>query len=116
MHMRYNRDPSAANMHFMDEKTREANMFERNCYMFFTFIMLIIILEKFCQSYFSLWKAQSKMDFLTNHTFSELEKEEKDDAIDGKDNFITAQEKLGPNTPQELPLSQKDKEYLKKTE
>jgi hypothetical protein len=119
MHLKYNKDPSAANMHFMDEKTREANMFERNCYMFFTIIVIIVILEKFCHSYFSLWKTEGKIDFLTTHSYTEVEKNELEEQSRDEEalpEYKKAQTTLGPNTPQELPLSQKDKEYLKKTQ
>lgn len=49
-----------ANMHFIDEKLREAHLFERNTYMFFTFIILMIVVEKFCHSYFKLWKLEDE--------------------------------------------------------
>ena len=33
----------AGNIHYIDEKLREAHLFERNTYMFFTFIVIMII-------------------------------------------------------------------------
>lgn len=47
--------------HFLDEKLREAHLFERNAYMFFTFMILMIIVEKFCHSYFKLWNLQDEL-------------------------------------------------------
>jgi hypothetical protein len=48
------------NVHFIDEKLREAHLFERNTYMFFAFCIMIIIVEKFCHSYFKLWNLEDK--------------------------------------------------------
>jgi hypothetical protein len=47
--------------HFLDEKLREAHLFERNAYMFFTFMILMVIVEKFCHSYFKLWNLQDEL-------------------------------------------------------
>jgi hypothetical protein len=49
------------NVHFIDEKLREAHLFERNTYMFFTFIVIMIIVEKFCHSYFKLWALEDQV-------------------------------------------------------
>ena len=43
------------NMLYIDEKIREAHLHERNTYMFFTIIIMMIVVEKFCHSYFKLW-------------------------------------------------------------
>ncbi len=47
-----------SNVHFIDEKLREAHLHERNCYMFLTFIVLMAVVEKFCHIYFKLWSVQ----------------------------------------------------------
>ena len=47
-------------IHFTDEKLRQAHLHERNAYMFFTFIVLMIIVEKFCHTYFKLWALEDK--------------------------------------------------------
>ena len=51
----------AGNIHYIDEKLREAHLFERNTYMFFTFIVIMIIVEKFCHSYFKLWALEDQV-------------------------------------------------------
>ncbi len=52
----------ASNVHFIDENLREAHLYERNCYMFFTFIVLMGVVEKFCHSYFKLWTLEDKIN------------------------------------------------------
>jgi hypothetical protein len=52
---------SSTSFHFLDEKLREAHLFERNAYMFFTFMILMVIVEKFCHSYFKLWNLQDEL-------------------------------------------------------
>jgi hypothetical protein len=49
------------NINFLDEKLREAHLFERNAYMFFTFMILMIVVEKFCHSYFKLWNLEDEV-------------------------------------------------------
>ncbi len=53
---------SSLNSHLLDEKLREAHLFERNAYMFFTFMIIMIIVEKFCHSYFKLWNLQDELE------------------------------------------------------
>jgi len=48
--------------HILDEKLREAHLFERNAYMFFNFMIIMIIVEKFCHSYFKLWNLQDELE------------------------------------------------------
>jgi hypothetical protein len=69
---------SNTNIHYIDEKLREAHLFERNTYMFFTLIILMIVVEKFCHSYFKLWALE---DVLTakekvKATISQIKKPE----------------------------------------
>ena len=63
---------SSTSSQIIDEKLREAHLFERNAYMFFTFMILMIIVEKFCHSYFKLWNLQ---DELTRAKLKELQKD-----------------------------------------
>jgi hypothetical protein len=44
---------------YMDDKMREANLFERNAYMFLTFDILILVFQKLCFTYFKLWKSEN---------------------------------------------------------
>jgi hypothetical protein len=46
---------------FHNEKVREAQLAERNCYMYFTFAVMLMVLQKLCGSYSKLW--QSEDDF-----------------------------------------------------
>lgn len=55
-------DALHGSVHFIDEKLREAHLFERNSYMFFAFSLLIIIVEKFCHSYFKLWELKEQLE------------------------------------------------------
>ena len=53
---------TVANIHYIDEKLREAHLFERNTYMFGTFIVMMIIVDRFCLSYFKLWEEEDALE------------------------------------------------------
>ncbi len=42
------------------EKMREARFYERNCYMFFTIFIMMVVIKKFCYNYFKYWKLEKK--------------------------------------------------------
>ena len=43
----------------IDEKLKEAHILERNAYMFFTFVVLLYVIDKLCHMYFELWKYEN---------------------------------------------------------
>jgi hypothetical protein len=49
---------------YMDDKLREANLCERNAYMFLTFDIMILIFEKLCFTYFKLWSSENELNKL----------------------------------------------------
>lgn len=56
------KDLQLFNIHFIDEKTKEAHLFETNVYMFSTVYIMIVIFDKFCHKYFKLQEAQDKFN------------------------------------------------------
>lgn len=53
-------DPNVANSYFIDEKIREAHLFERNAYMFSTFFVIILVIDNICHCYLKLWHKDDK--------------------------------------------------------
>jgi len=53
-------DKSIKNLDVFDTKMREINLCERNAFMYMNFFIIIIIIEKICESYFSFWKEEDK--------------------------------------------------------
>jgi hypothetical protein len=49
---------SIHNEELYNEKIREAHLYERNCFMYFTFTIMILVLKRLCGSYEKLWTAQ----------------------------------------------------------
>jgi hypothetical protein len=45
---------------YYNEKLREAHLSERNCYMYFTFTIMILVLQRMCGSYEKLWELEDK--------------------------------------------------------
>jgi hypothetical protein len=50
-----------------NERIREAHLYERNCFMYFTFTIMILVLQRMCGSYDKLWVAQDEYNHL--HAF-----------------------------------------------
>jgi hypothetical protein len=44
---------------FVDEKTKEAHLCERNAFIFLTFVIMIIVLDKFTDAYQKLWNIEA---------------------------------------------------------
>jgi len=55
-----NLDKSPKNADIFDTKMRELNLCERNAYMYLNFFIIIIIIERLCESYFSFWEEEDK--------------------------------------------------------
>jgi len=53
-------DKSPVNVELFDSKMRELNLSERNAYMYSSFFMIIIIIERLCDSYFKFWEEEDK--------------------------------------------------------
>jgi hypothetical protein len=47
-------------INYIDDKMREAHLFERNAFMFFTFNILILVINKLCLSHFKLWLTEKE--------------------------------------------------------
>lgn len=58
------RQAGVGNINFLDEKVRESYLFERNCYFFFTFMIILLTVEKFCHNYFKLWAKEDEVRML----------------------------------------------------
>lgn len=53
-------EKSAKNVELYDSKMRELNLYERNAYMNLNFFIIIIIIERLCDSYFKFWEEEDK--------------------------------------------------------
>jgi hypothetical protein len=53
-------EKSVKNVELYDTKMRELNLCERNAYMYLNFFVIIIIIERLCDSYFKLWEEDDK--------------------------------------------------------
>ena len=53
-------DKSQKNIEIYDNKMRELNLAERNAYMYLNFFIIIMIIERLCDSYFKLWVEEDK--------------------------------------------------------
>lgn len=53
-------DHSKGNMELYNAKVRELNLNERNGFMFLNFFILMILIERLCDSHFKIWAEQDK--------------------------------------------------------
>lgn len=53
-------DKSQKNLETYDSKMRDLNLAERNAYMYFNYFIVIIIIERLCDSYFKSWVEEDK--------------------------------------------------------
>ena len=53
------------NEQLYNEKLREAHLQQRNGFMYFTFIIMILVLKKLCNSYEKLWRSQDEYAVIT---------------------------------------------------
>jgi len=53
-------EKNTTNIDLYDTKMRELNLCERNAYMYLNFFIIIIIIERLCDSYFKFWEEEDK--------------------------------------------------------
>lgn len=64
-------EKSPKNVDIYDSKMRELNLCERNAYMYLNFFVIIIIIERLCDSYFKFWEEEDKKLILEKRITSE---------------------------------------------
>ena len=66
---------------YIDDHLRKANLYERNSFMFYTYLVLFFIFESLCDTYSLLWKSNKLYRKIKILKKSSIEKEEKEKLI-----------------------------------
>ena len=57
-------EKTTKNHKMYEEKVKDLNLFERNAFMYLNYFVIIIIIERVCDSYFKLWDEQDKTSLI----------------------------------------------------